>query len=219
MKKSLVFVLLLLAIFSISACSDESKKKEKDSNPLSLIKEGTLSVCADIPYAPFAFKDGANFVGIDVDLVIHMADHLELDAKFIDVDFNKIFQALDDGKCDLIASAVSITDERKKVNNFSDPYYEVSQSILVTNSNSEVLTDLDKLKGKVVGVQLKTTGEEFVNENSATYGYSARSFGGTDELFLALKKGEIDAIIQDDPINRYQSETTGLTKVTKVFDA
>lgn len=217
-KKILVLVLLISSLFVISACSSKESKVEKTPNKYGLIKQGTLKICSDIPYAPFEFYEGSRVVGVDAELIVHIADQLKLRTEFIDTDFDQIFSDLKKGKCDIIASAISITEDRKEANNFSDPYYEISQSILVINSNAQTLTDLDKLDSKIVGVQSDTTGEAFAQEHSATNHYSVISYVGLDELIMALKKGEVDAVIQDYPINAYQSVKSGTTKVTKQFE-
>lgn len=202
----------------VVSCSSDKKTVEKDANKFGLIKPDTLTICSDIPFTPFEFYDGSDVVGVDAELIINIADQLNLHTEFVDVDFGDIFTSLEDQKCDIIASAISMTDEREKLYQFSDSYYEISQSILTINSNSSVFTDLDKLQGKVVGVQSGSTGEEFAQENSSENKYSVTSYESSDSLILALKKNEIDAVIQDYPINAYESASAGTTKVTKVFD-
>ena len=202
MKKAILVLALVLMVLCVSSCGSDKPKKAVSENKLGLVKEGTLTVCSDVPYAPFEFYEGSDVVGFDADLMTDIADELRLNAKFIDVDFKDIFEALDDNKCDVIASSVSITEERKRIYNFSDTYYEISQSLLVVNSNSKKFTDLDKLNGKIVGVGTGSTGATFAAENSEVNGYSVRSFTGLEELIIALKKGEIYAALQDYPINR-----------------
>jgi polar amino acid transport system substrate-binding protein len=221
MKKTIFTSLTFLLVVVLASCSGSSSesKPTKQDNGLDLVKAGDLTICSDIPYPPFEFMNGQVVAGFDADFINYVADEIELSAEFVDTDFKEIFDALDDGKCDVIASAVSITDEREKLHSFSDPYYEISQSILTVNSKANELDGLDKLKDKVVGVQSETTGEALAQENSQAFGFSVTSFSDSDSLFMALKRGDIDVIIQDFPVNAYTSNLTGTTKVTKTFDA
>ncbi len=184
---------------------------------LTTIKEGTLTVCSDIPYAPFEFEEGGQLKGIDIDLVKAIAGKLDLEADFRDTDFDGIFAALAAGNCDMIASSVSITEERKKENNFSDGYFQINQSLLVRKEDASSYTDFASLKGRTIGVQSETTGAEFATEQAATAGVEVKEFTGADELFTALKAKQIDGVVQDFPINSYNAETAGDTVVSRVF--
>ncbi len=184
---------------------------------LATINEGKLTVCSDVPYAPFEFEEGGQLKGIDIDLVKAIAGKLDLEAEFRDTDFDGIFAALAAGNCDMIASSVSITEERKKENNFSDGYFEINQSLLVRKEDATTYTDFASLKGRTIGVQSETTGAEFATAQAAPAGVAVKEFTGADELFTALKAKQIDGVVQDFPINSYNAETTGDTVVSRVF--
>jgi len=200
----------------LAACGSSSTKSSTAAQPLTK-KAGALTVCSDIPYAPFEYEEAGVLKGIDVDLVKAMATTMKLKADFRDTDFDGIFASLAAGNCDMIASSVSITEERKKANNFSDGYFAINQSLLVRKGDAATFTDLPALKGKVVGVQSETTGAAFAKEQSAAAGFQVKEFTGADELFTALKANQIDGVVQDFPINSYNAETTGDTIVSKVF--
>jgi polar amino acid transport system substrate-binding protein len=184
-----------------------------------LVKDGKLTVCSDIPYAPFEYEDDGELKGIDVDLMKGIASQLGLDADFRDTDFDGIFAALAAGNCDVIASSVSITDERKKENDFTEGYFEINQSMLVRKGDEAKYKDFASLKGKTVGVQSETTGAEFATGECKDAGCEIKEFTGADELFTALKAKQIDAVVQDFPINSYNAETTGDTVVSNTFDS
>ena len=202
---------LLLIILVAAGCGDDDDGGGAGGN-LSTIRSGTLTVCSDVPYAPFEYEEGGDLVGIDVDLVRAIAKELDLDAAFKDTDFDGIFAALAAGQCDMIASSVSITDERKANNEFSQGYYEIQQSLLVRKADKDKYKSLDDLKGKVIGVQSETTGEAYANDHLPA-GASVKSFTGVDELFQSLKANQIEAVLQDLPINAYNAEHTGETVV------
>ncbi len=183
------------------------------------VDEGKLTVCSDIPYAPFEYEDGGDVKGIDVDLMKAVAEKLDLEAAFRDTDFDGIFAALAAGNCDVIASSVSITDERKKENNFTEGYFEIQQSLLVRKDDADKYKDFASLKGKTIGVQSETTGAEFAMAEAEKAGAEIKEFTGADELFTALKAKQIDGVVQDLPINSYNAETTADTAVSATFDS
>ena len=156
---------------------------------------------------------------MDVDLVKAMAEELDLEAEFRDTDFDGIFAALAAGNCDIIASSVSITEERKKENDFTDGYFEIQQSMLVRRGEESTLKDFASVAGKVVAVQSETTGAAYAEEQCESAGCEVKEFTGADELFTALKAEQVDAVVQDFPINSYNAETTGETVVSATFDS
>ena len=182
---------------------------------LQTIEGGKLTACTDTPYAPFEFEENGEFDGIDIELVRAVAGRLDLQPAFVDVDFDTIFTALNSGRCDIVASSVSITEERLKELDFSDGYYEINQSLLVRKGEEGTLNDLPAFNGKTIGVQSETTGAAYAKANAT--GATIREFTGADELFTALKARQVDAALQDLPVNAYHATTTGETVVAKVF--
>src|SRR3954471_20279629 len=107
-------LLAALAVGSLffAACGDsDDNAGSGGDDEFGLVDQGKLTVCSDIPYAPFEYEEGGDLKGIDVDLVKGIAEKVDLEAKFRDTDFDGIFASLAAGNCDVIASSVSITDE------------------------------------------------------------------------------------------------------------
>lgn len=168
-----------------------------------LVADGTLSVCSDIPYEPFEFEGGDNgtgYTGFDIDLMNAIAEKLDLKLAVQDVSFEALTSGtvLLTGDCDLGASAMTITDERKENIDFSDPYYESLQSLLVRADSG--IESIDDLSGKVVGVQQGTTGETYTTDN-APDDVEILRLPSDGELWPAIQAGQIDAILQDQPVN------------------
>ena len=222
-------LIVLVAVLALlgAACGDDDDGDEGAGGTdttaagtagadLDLVSDGKLTACTDSPYAPFEFEQDGKFDGIDIELVRAVAGRLGLTADFKDVDFDAIFTALNAGECDIVASSVSITDERKKELDFSDGYFEINQSLLVRKGDEATLNDLDKFAGKTIGVQSETTGAAYARENAKDA--TIREFTGADELFTALKAKQVDAALQDQPVNAYNAKTTGETVVAKVFE-
>lgn len=192
---------------AVTACgsSDDDKKDKKGSgasSSVSTISSGTLTVCSDVPYPPFEDFDKAaesGYKGFDVDIVDAIAKGLDLKLSIKDSSFDALQsgQSLNANQCDLVASAMTITDDRKKALDFSDGYYDSEQSLLVpADSDIASIADLD---GKKVGVQQATTGKTYAEEN--VKGADIVSFPGDAEMFAAIKAGQVDALLQDLPVN------------------
>ena len=111
---------------------------------------------------------------------------------------------------------MTITDERKEQVDFSDPYFDADQSLLVRADDAGDLVTLDDLAGETIGVQSGTTGETYAKENTPD-GATIKSFEDADGLFAALTSGDIDAILQDFPVNAYRARRTTQFVVTETF--
>jgi polar amino acid transport system substrate-binding protein len=173
---------------------------------VALVSDGKLTVCSDIPYEPFEFEtDAGDVTGFDYDVVATMSEALGLEGPdFQTTPFDSIIPALLAGNCDIIASAMTITDERAEQVNFTDPYFDADQSLLVTKANEETYATLDSLAGRTIGVQSGTTGADYATENAPDA--TIQEFEGASELFAALAAGQIDAVLQDFPVNAFRAK-------------
>lgn len=158
------------ALLLAGCASGATPENTDDASGLKTVTAGTLTVCSDIPYEPFEFMDGDTAVGFDIDITQAIADANDLKLKVIDSSFDAITSGLFKTQCDIAASSISITDERKQNVDFSDPYYD-DDLVLVAKSGSGV-TSLESAKGQKVGVQTATTGEDYgKKEGLDTIGY------------------------------------------------
>lgn len=198
------------AALTLSACAGESGGEETTGGDatgdgatgLELVTEGTLTVCSDIPYPPFEVEDPdapSGYSGFDMDLMQEIANRLELTMVVQDVSFDALQSGavLAAGQCDLGASAMTITPERAENLDFSDPYYDSLQSLLVPADSG--VTSLAEFTGSL-GVQQGTTGAAFAEEN-APEGVELIEYPSDGELWPALQGGTIQGILQDLPVN------------------
>ena len=180
------------------------------------IKPGQLQMGSDTEFPPFESMEGTKAVGFDADLATAIAKKLGVQLNVITTAWDGIIPGLKTNKYDIIMSAMTITPDRKKEINFSSPYIDSAQSIAVVKG-SPIKTQAD-LKGKVVGVQIDTTGQFKAEEIQKAGGLKEiQKFDTTMVAFEALEQGKIDAIINDYPVSQYVSRTRGKTKViTKI---
>jgi len=158
-------------------------------------KAGKLVVLMDATFAPMEFKDEQGKIsGFDVDIATAFAKSLGVQPEFTNVNWDGIFAALQQGKGDVVLSSVTITDERKKTMAFSEPYYLAGQIISIPASTTDIKGP-DDLKGKVVAVQIDTTGQEAAEKIDGIK--EIRKFDGGAETMLAVEQGKVDASILD----------------------
>lgn len=188
---------------ALSACGSDGGDGESAAGDLDLVADGALTVCSDVPYPPFEDFDQASesgFTGFDIDIVQAIADGLELDLVVKDSSFDALQSglALNAGDCDLVASAMTINDERKENLAFSEGYYDSKQSLLVPVDSD--ITSIEDLGGTSVGVQASTTGQRFAEEN-APEDAQLVALPGDAEMFQSIQAGQVDALLQDLPVN------------------
>lgn len=210
------------ATLTLTACGSEQDDStgggDDASADLSLISDGKLTVCSDIPYAPFEFEDpdaDSGYSGFDIDITSAIAKGLDLELTVKDADFSGLQSglALNSGQCDLAASAMTITDDRKKNLGFSDGYYDSLQSLLVPEGSD--IKGIGDLNGKKVGVQQATSGEKYAQENAE--GAQLVALPSNAEMVQAIKAGQVDALLQDLPVNVDNAKAGGY-EVVEEFD-
>jgi ABC-type amino acid transport substrate-binding protein len=171
------------------------------------LTSGKLTMGSDTSYPPFESMEGSKPVGFDVELAQAVAKKMGLTLEVISTAWDGIIPGLKTNKYDVIMSAMTITADRKKQINFSDPYIDSGQSLAVAN-NSPIKTEAD-LKDKIVGVQIDTTGQTKAEELQPKVGIKEiQKFDTILVAFEALEQGKVDAIINDFPVNSYVSQTS-----------
>lgn len=204
---------LIGATLLLGGCG--SSAEAIDASGISTIEAGTFTVCSDIPYAPFEIENDGKYSGIDVDVLNAVGSDLKHKVVFKATAFDNIFDAMNNKKCDLVASAVSISDERKKTMLFSDGYFEINQSLLVRSVDSAMYSSLTSLKGHKIGVQKGTTGEEYANAHAG--GATVVGYDGVDDMQSALASKAVDGLVLDFPVNSYMAQKDSSMKVVQTF--
>jgi polar amino acid transport system substrate-binding protein len=173
-----------------------------------ILANGKITVCSDIPFEPFEFEDDqGNLVGFDVDIIRLMAKEMGVDWEFVNTPFDTIIPALNARNCDLIASDITATLSRALSANFTAPYLETGQIVMVstTKSPGKDVTEYPQLNNSnvIITVQLGTTGEE-----AARTFFPKADIRTFDNAQLALQEvvdGRADAIVFDEVFLRPQA--------------
>lgn len=177
-----------------------------------MVQAETLLVACDTAFVPFEFKQGDKYVGFDIDLWDAIAADLGLTYKLQPMDFNGILPALQTKNVDVALAGITIKDERKKVIDFSDGYYD-SGFMLMVPTNSEIKSEKD-LKGKSLAVKIGTSAFDYAKANFS--GTELRQFPNIDNAYLELATGRVDAAMHDTPNVMYFAATAGKGKVKVV---
>lgn len=201
--------LALTAALALSACGSDSGSGGTDTSAsagtgsgaaaVKLVQPGKLTVCTNIPYEPFQFKDGSgNVVGFDVDIVDLAAKKLGVTQNIVDIDFAVIKSgaAMAAGKCDVAAAGMTITPERAQNITFSDPYFDATQALLAKKGTGAKSLEDVKAKGLKLGAQASTTGLDHAKKQ----GFNPTEYADSPKELLALQAGQADVIIQDLPV-------------------
>jgi polar amino acid transport system substrate-binding protein len=181
------------------------------------IAEGKLTVCSDAPYEPFEFQsEDGTWTGFDMDIMRAVAERYGLALEVTVQPFDGIWLAPKAGTCDVVASSMTITEERAANAAFTDGYFDSFQSLLVRTEDKDALNSLASLSGKTVAVQTGTTGEEYAKTNAPDA--KIQSFDDAAAMFLALESKQVDAVLQDFPINAFRATKMGTSAVSIKFD-
>ncbi|MGI5374441.1 transporter substrate-binding domain-containing protein [Streptomyces sp. CA-251387] len=161
-----------------------------------LVKAGQLTTCTHLPYPPFQSEIDGKVQGFDVSLIDLVAKDLGVQQEILDTPFEnfKTGAFLNSGECDLAAAGMTITDERKKNVDFSDPYFDATQAVLADRKSG--ISSFADLKGKKVGAQAQTTGEDYAKSQ----GLDPVSFESSDAVLNGLRTGQVQAVVIDYPV-------------------
>ncbi|QOV39211.1 amino acid ABC transporter substrate-binding protein [Streptomyces ferrugineus] len=186
----------LVLVAGCSSDGDGGSGTKTAAGGVELVKAGQLTTCTHLPYPPFQSEIDGKVQGFDVSLIDLVAEDLGVKQVIVDQPFEnfKTGGSLNAGQCDLAAAGMTITEERKKNVDFSDPYFEATQAVL-TDKKSGISSFAD-LKGKKVGAQAQTTGEDYAKSKDL----DPVSFESSDAVLNGLRTGQVQAVVIDYPV-------------------
>ncbi|MFW6249926.1 MAG: basic amino acid ABC transporter substrate-binding protein [Alkalispirochaetaceae bacterium] len=160
--------------------------------------DGVITVGTDATWPPMEFvNEDQELVGFDIDLMNAIADAAGFEVEFQNTAWDGIFAGLASGDYDAVISSVTITEERQETMDFSEPYLNAGQVLVVPADGPEGVTDLaSEMSDATLGAQIGTTGAILVQEA----GLELRTY---DEIGLAIEdlaNGRIDGVVADTPI-------------------
>lgn len=183
------------------------------------IKErGELRVGLSADYAPLEFEKTKNgkteYVGVDIELAKKIAKDNHLKLKIVNMQFDSLLGALKTGKIDIIISGMTSTPERKKEVDFSEPYMETGNVMLIRENNSDVFHTLNDFKNKKIGAQKGSEQEKIAQQEIENAQLS--SLNRLPDAILALKSKKIDGLVIEKPVAEAYAKQNKDLKIANV---
>lgn len=151
MNRRLFYISFLILILLIGGCEKQRNK--------------VLYIGTHADYPPFEYLDEETFRGIDIEIGKKIADKMGMEYKIRDTEFDKLLTLVQNGEVDLAISAITITSERSRVIDFSQPYYVTNQEVLTRYDNPAVIRNPQDLAEFRIGAQNGTTGMLYIKEH------------------------------------------------------
>lgn len=177
---SLLFGLVLL----LSACG----KKEKTD---------VLVVGTEAGFAPYEYLQGDQVVGVDIDIAKEIAKQNGKKLVIKNMDFDGALIALQQGKIDFVAAALSVSKERKRVMDFSD-FYSTAKTVVIVNRKQPAIREASDLKGKIIGVQQGNTADLWISDQQNGEEKEIRRYTKFVQAIKDLENKKIDGILMDE---------------------
>lgn len=202
-KKMVMFFLPVFMFFAtIAPLFNVAAAEQKDATYEAIQKKGELTVGLSADYAPYEFhatvKGKDKIVGFDISIAQKIADDMGVKLHVEELGFDALLGALKTGKIDLIISGMSPTAERLKEVDFSDPYMNVQQRLIVRKTDKDKYTKTDQFEGVAVAAQKQTTQEELAKTELT--GSKVVSLQKVPDVVMNLKNKKVDGIILEGPV-------------------
>lgn len=214
MKKCIISLLFLAIALVVTACGSEPKlpdetkneQKKTTANTLAEIKEkGIITIGLDDTFPPMEFRNDKNeLVGFDIEFGEAIAKELGVEVKYVPSAWDGILPGLDAKRFDIVLSSMNVTDDRKKEVDFVE-YFGAGQIVAVKAGNPLNIKSVDDLKGKVVGVQMGSTGETAADSIEGTK--EVKKYNTNTDVFNDMGLGRVDAAVIGEMVGQYYMTT------------
>lgn len=198
MKKIAVILSMAMLVCGLAACGGDSAK---NSDTI------TFGTNAEFPPFEFVASNGVigQYDGIDMAIAKQIAEKNGMTAEIENMEFDSLLIALENGQIDAVIAGMTVTDERKEEADFSTPYYEATQ-VMIVKEDSDI-TKASDMEGKRICVIQGYTGETCVND----MGYAYEAFKKGTEAVMELVNGKCDVVVIDSATARkYVNDNEGL---------
>ena len=211
MKKAFMLLMaMVMMVMMVAGCGGgEKKPADKAAEVPKVLRVGT-----EPTFAPFEFqKEGSkDFDGFDMDLIRAIGKQLNMKVEIQNMGFDALIPAINAGNIDAAIAGMSITPDRQKAVDMSDPYY-TSGLVVVVNKDNEAVKSVKDLDNKGIAAQIGTTGAE---RAAKVPGAKVKNFNTNSEVFLELKNKGVDAVIIDKPVAEYYLAQGGGKETAKI---
>jgi glutamine transport system substrate-binding protein len=204
-----------------SSTAESASASTAATSPDGALKGVTLKIGTSGLFGPFSYydQDGKTLIGYDIDLIYALQGVLgfEIDGGAIQaMDYSALTTSVGQGKLDMAAAALCVTDERKEVIDFSNTYQDSGQVVMVNSDDDKGITSVDDLAGKTVAVEKGTASHAYAQKYLTNSTIEVNDTITT--AYLSLEQGKVDAVIQDGPGAAFYIKTATDTKLKVVGD-
>jgi ABC-type amino acid transport substrate-binding protein len=192
-----IVTVLLFSLMLAAGCGSSATSPSK-SRVDEIKKKGKL-VLATGNYRPFEYHDENTnkVIGYDIDVAEAIAKKIGVPLEVQEMQFTSLIPSLQNGQADLVIAAMYITDQRREVVDFADPYMDTGMVLVVMNDNNAI-KGINDLEGKVVGVKTGATSEKVAQEaKEKGTNLTIKSYKETVDYLLDMENGRLDASIND----------------------
>ena len=221
MKKILSIAMALVLMLSCIAAFSSCFKQDK------------IIVHTNAFFAPFEYYDGTDIVGVDVEIMKLVAEKMNKDVEFVNVEFSAIIDNVKAGEvCDAGAAGITVTEERQEKVDFSIPYYTSVQYVIFSKNDESIVTKTvngkeyivwEALAGKKLGTQTDTTGWIYADAEVSEGGILAntntehKSFDNAQLAADAIGANQLDAVIVDELPAQYITKNNADLKCVPLY--
>lgn len=212
MKKKSIIGALLATVVSMSVLAGCAPKSAGENNGQAAGEKKKYLIACDSKYAPFSFEENGKYKGIDVELLEAIAKEQGFEYVLKPMDFSAVIPGLTTNQLDGAIAGMSITEERKKVLDFSEGYFESGLSIVVNAENKDINGKAD-LNGKSAAIKKGTAGSQFAEDNQSSLNLKLNYFDDSPTMFLDVENKNSDFLMEDFPVIAYKIKVDGASKL------
>ncbi|KAB1643205.1 ABC transporter substrate-binding protein/permease [Gulosibacter chungangensis] len=197
------FAALLILLLTVGGANSIARAVTSQSEEGSSAVEGqTFTIATDTTWAPFEFERDGELRGIDIDLINAVAENQGFNVKIDVLGFDGALAAVQAGQADAVMAGMSITDERKEIFDFSNPYFDSGIQMAVAK-NDDSIASYEDLAGKTVSAKTGTEGYAFAEQLAGEYGFTVTGFQDAADAYSDVTSGGSVAVFDDYPILAY----------------
>lgn len=206
MKKGGFAILALALVTGLAACNDKVTISAEQKTNSEVQEEGKKYVIAtNTFFAPFEFQNNmGEYVGIDMDLLEAIAEDQGFRYELVTMSFNEVLTAVEEGRVDGALAGISITEKRKEIFDYSNPYL-VGGVVMAVAANRNDINNYEDLAGKTVAVAVAqgTEAEAFAESIKDIYGFNITTFNEFSDVYIDVLEGNSQALFEDYPVMGY----------------
>ena len=198
-RQALTLGLGRIASLALAACGGSNTDEAADSAVV-------YKIATDTTFAPFEYQDtDGTYVGIDIELLAAVAADQGFEYELQPLGFDAALQAVQASQADGVIAGMSITDERREVFDFSEPYFD--STVCAAAKTGGDIKSLDDLNGKTVAVKTGTMSEAWANSLAQEYGFTTVTFDTSDVMYQDVAAGNTACCFEDTPVMSYAIST------------